>query len=124
MACATRSIRARRIERPGVPDLPELSLSTTGDERTVFSWKDFSRFVHVAPVERGWLVLWGHFRDGGRTRNLAGQRTYLDLAGVRRRVADSVFELTRSPELVAEAMIRFDRTPFPVHLPTPLPAPL
>jgi hypothetical protein len=104
--------------------LPELSLSTTGDERTVFSWKDFSRFVHVAPVERGWLVLWGHFRDGGRTRNLAGQRTYLDLAGVRRRVADSVFELTRSPELVAEAMIRFDRTPFPVHLPTSLPAPL
>jgi hypothetical protein len=43
---------------------------------------------------------------------------------VRRRVADSVFELTRNPELVAEAMIRFDRMPFPVHLPTPLPEPL
>ena len=99
-------------------------MSTIADDRTVFSWKDFSRFVQVAPVERGWLVLWGHFRDGGRTRDLAGQRTYVDLSGVRRRVADSVFELTRNPEFVAEAMIRFDRTPFPVHLPTPLPEPL
>jgi len=102
-------------------DPPEIPLSALADDRTVFSWKDYSRFVQVAPVERGWLVLWGHFRHGGLIRDLAGQRTYLDLSGVRRRVADSVFELTRSPELVAEAMIRFDRTPFPVHLPTPLP---
>jgi hypothetical protein len=107
-----------------MPDQPEFSLSATADERTVFNWKDFSRFVQVAPVERGWLVLWGHFRDQGRKRDLAGQRTYLDLSGVRRRVADSVFELTRSPELVAEAMMRFDRTPFPAHLPAPLPEPL
>ena len=107
-----------------MPDQPQLSLSAIADERTVFSWKDFSRFVQVAPVERGWLVLWGHFRDQGLTRELAGERTYLDLSGVRRRVADSVFELTSSPELVAEAMMRFDRTPFPVHLPTPLPEPL
>ena len=99
-------------------------MHTIGNDRTVFSWKDFSRFVQVAPVERGWLVLWGQFRDEGRTRDLAGQRTYVDLSGVRRRVADSVFELTRNPELVAEAMIRFDLTPFPVHLPVPLPEPL
>jgi hypothetical protein len=105
-------------------DQAERSLSTRADEHMVFSWKDYSRFVQVAPVERGWLVLWGHFRDGGRTRDLTGQRTYVDLSGVRRRVADSVFELTRNPALVAEAMIRFDRTPFPVHLPTPLPEPL
>jgi hypothetical protein len=105
-------------------DRSQPSLSTIAEERTVFDWKDFSRFVQVAPVERGWLVLWGQFRDQGRTRDLAGQRTYVDLAGVRRRVADSVFELTRSPELVAEAMLRFDRTPIPVHLPTPLPEPL
>jgi hypothetical protein len=102
----------------------EISLSIPADDRTVFSWKDFSRFVHVAPVERGWLVLWGHFRQGGRLRELAGQRTYVDLSGVRRRVADSVFELTRSPQLVAEAMIRFDRTTFPQHTPGPLPDPL
>jgi hypothetical protein len=102
----------------------EVPVSATADDRTVFNWKDFSRFVHVAPVERGWLVLWGHFRHGGRTRELAGQRTYADLSGVRRRVADSVFELTRSSELVTEAMVRFDRTPFPRHIPVPLPDPL
>ena len=90
----------------------------------VFTWKDFSRFVQVAPVERGWLVLWGHYRDGGRTRELAGQQLYVDLDGARRRVADSVFELTRSSELVTEAMVRFDRTPFPRHIPVPLPDPL
>ena len=103
---------------------PEIPLSTTVDGRSVFTWRDFSRFVHVAPVEWGWLVLWGHFRHGGRTRDLAGQRTYADLAGARRRVADSVFELTRSSELVAEAMVRFDRTPFPAHTPSSLPDPL
>src|ERR671917_2967351 len=102
----------------------ELPPSITGDDRAVFNWKDFSRFVQVAPVERGWLVLWGHFRHAGRARDLAGQPTYADLSGVRRRVADSVFELTKSSELVAEAMIRFDRTPFPVHPPRPLPDPL
>jgi hypothetical protein len=105
-------------------DQPEVPLSTTGEDRAVFTWRDFSRFVQVAPVERGWLVLWGHFRHAGRARDLAGQRTYADLSGVRRRVADSVFELTKSSELVAEAMIRFDRTPFPIHRPTPLPDPL
>jgi hypothetical protein len=99
-------------------------LSTTANDRSVFAWKDFSRFVQVAPVERGWLVLWGHFRHGGHTRELAGQRTYADLSGVRRRVADSVFKLTRSSELVTEAMVRFDRTPFPRHIPVPLPDPL
>ena len=102
----------------------ELSSRITGDDRAIFNWKDFSRFVQVAPVERGWLVLWGHFQQGGRARHLVGQRTYVDLAGVRRRVADSVFELTRSPELVAEAMMRFDRTAFPQHSPDPLPDPL
>jgi hypothetical protein len=55
---------------------------------------------------------------------LVGERTYTDLSGVRHRVADSVFELTRSSELVAEAMICFDRTSFPVHRPIPLPDPL
>ena len=99
-------------------------MSITGENRSVFTWKDFSRFVQVAPAERGWLVLWGQFRHGGRTRELAGQRTYADLSGVRRRVADSVFELTRNPELVTEAMTRFDRTAFPDHRPTPLPEPL
>src|SRR5215213_9556827 len=102
MACATRSIPARLIECLRMRDQSEIRLSSAADDRTVFSWKDYSRFVQVAPVERGWLVLWGHFRDRGRIRDLVGQRTYVDLTGVRRRVADSVFELTRSPALVTE----------------------
>jgi hypothetical protein len=124
MASVTRSTPARPIESTRNRGQLEISLITAGDDRSVFTWKDFSRFVQVAPVERGWLVLWGRFRHGGRTRDLAGQRTYADLSGVRRRVADSVFELTRSSELVTEAMIRFDRTRFPVHQPTLLPDPL
>jgi hypothetical protein len=124
MGCATRSTPARLIERPWIRGQSGVPLSTTADKHSVFVWKDFSRFVLVAPVERGWLVMWGHFREAGRARDLAGQRTYADLSGARRRVADSVFELTRSSELVAEAMIRFDHTPFPVHRPTLLPDPL
>ena len=93
-------------------------------DHSIFTWKDFSRFVQVAPVERGWLVLWGHYRDGGRSRDLVGQRTYVDLIGVRRRVADSVFELTRQPELVAEAVARFDRASINERSPQPLPDPL
>ena len=89
-----------------------------------FAWKDFSRFVEVAPVERGWLVLWGTFRESGRTREMAGNQTYANLQGARHRVADAVFELTRNPALAAEAMLRFDRTPFPAHAPAPLPDPL
>jgi hypothetical protein len=89
-----------------------------------FTWKDFSRFVQVGPVERGWLVLWGRYRDQGRSRKLAGNRTYADLAGARRRVADAVFELTRNPDLVSEALLLFDRTPFPVRPPGELPEPL
>ncbi len=89
-----------------------------------FTWKDFSRFVQVDRVERGWLVLWGRYHDMGRTRELVGNRTYADLQGARRRVADSVFELTRDPALVAEALIRFDRAAFPNVVRSGLPEPL
>ena len=99
-------------------------MSVPASDRALFIWKDFSRFVQVASVERGWLVLWGRYRDGGRTRDLTGQRTYADLSGVRRRIADSVFELTRSPELVTEAVTRFDRAAFAERARVPLPDPL
>lgn len=99
-------------------------MSVPGADAAVFTWMDYSRFVQVAPVERGWLVLWGRYRDRGRMRDLTGNCTYVDLAGVRRRVADSVFELTRNPTLVAEAMVRFDRTPFPAQPHGSLPDPL
>lgn len=101
-----------------------LPVSVLPADIAVFSWKDFSRFVQVAPVARGWLVLWGRHHDQGRTREFAGNRTYTDLDSARRRVADSVFELTRDPSLVAEAMVRFDRTPFPARSRPELPDPL
>jgi hypothetical protein len=101
-----------------------MSMTMPYTENLAYSWKDFSRFVQVAPVTLGWLVLWGEYRDMGRIRDLAGQRTYADLAGARRRVADAVFELTRNPALVAEALVLFDRTPFPDHTPSELPTPL
>lgn len=84
--------------------------STRG--RSPYSWKDFSRFVDVAPVQQGWLVLWGRFHDQGARRELIGQRTYESIPGARRRVADAVMELTRDPALVAEALTQFDRTSF------------
>lgn len=91
---------------------------------TPYVWKDFSRFVEVGPVASGWLVMWGRYHDMGRVRELTANRIYLDLAGARRRVADAVFELTRDPALVAEAITRFDRTPFPPHIPVRPPEPL
>jgi hypothetical protein len=90
--------------------LGELSVST--ETVAAFDWKDHSRFVSVAPVDCGWLVLWGRWHDLGRRRELLGSQTYLDLRGARRRVADAVLELTGDPALVAEAMVRFDRTSF------------
>jgi hypothetical protein len=101
-----------------------MPMSAAPAHRSVFTWKDFSRFVQVAPVERGWLVLWGHYREAGRLRDLAGQRTYVDLGGVRRRIADSVFELTKRPELVAEAITQFDRASIAERPRQPLPDPL
>jgi hypothetical protein len=95
--------------------MAEMSGSST------FVWKDFSRFVEVAPVSLGWLVLWGRYREMGRVRDLAGSRTYDTLAGARRRVADSVLELMRNPALAAEAMTLFDRTRFPTHASRELP---
>jgi hypothetical protein len=95
---------------------PQSSNAPLESTHAVFVWKDFSRFVAVSPVARGWLVLWGEYHDKGRDRKLAGQRTYVDLAGARRRVADAVFELTHDGALVAEAVTRFDRTAFPAHV--------
>jgi hypothetical protein len=80
-----------------------------------WTWQDHSRFVQVAPVQHGWLVLWGRFLDRHGARALAGDRIYVDLDGARRRVADAVFELTRNPALVAEAMVQFDRAVLPRH---------
>ena len=117
-----RSIRARPNEPMSASRTPTRMSDVTA--AALFTWKDYSRFVEVAPVERGWLVLWGTFRDAGRRRDLAGSRTYTDLHGARRRVADAVFELTRNPALVSESIGQFDRTRFTSNEASPLPEPL
>ncbi len=87
-----------------------MNQSTLATKRNLaFSWKDHSRFVEVAPVSSGWLTLWGRYHDMGRGRELVGNQIYLDLRGVRRRLADAVFELTHDQALVAEAIVLFDR---------------
>jgi hypothetical protein len=75
-----------------------------------FAWQDYGRFVRVDAVDSGWLVYWGHHHDQGRTRIVAGSRTYADAHGARRRVADAVLELTGKEALAAEALVRFDRS--------------
>ncbi len=87
-------------------------MTKTSRARAPYSWKDFSRFVDVAPVQQGWLVLWGRYHEQGARRELLGTRTYASLQGARRRVAEAVLELTRDPALVGEALTQFDRTAF------------
>ena len=89
-----------------------MKISSKGLKLTPYSWKDFSRFVDVAPVQQGWLVTWGRFHNQGAQRELAGNRTYANLQGARRRVADAALELTRDPALAEEALAQFDRTRF------------
>ena len=107
-----------------------IATSTPAPTPAPFVWKDFSRFVEGHPVQRGWLVLWGRYEEAGRRKVLAGNRTYRDLAGVRRRFADAVVELvgrpelTRRPDVLRDALVLFDRFPFPAHGPADLPEPL
>lgn len=100
--------------------------ATANVHRTLpaFAWKSDGRFVEVYPVETGWLTLWGHYEQLGRVRRLAGQRVYIDLGGVRVRLAVAVRELTGRPDFVAEALLLFDRHRFPNHQVGPLPPPL
>ncbi|MFT4040041.1 MAG: hypothetical protein QM692_17815 [Thermomicrobiales bacterium] len=76
-----------------------------------FEWKDFSRFVEVSRVQQGWLVIWGRYHDLGSRREHLGNRTYADLRGARRRVAEAALELTRDPALASDAVLLFDRSP-------------
>jgi len=93
-------------------------------ESSVFIWKDYSRFVEVRPVRTGWLIVWGRYEKTGAETIIAGQRTYRDLEGVRRRLATAVLDLTGKPPLVADALALFARHPFPPRDLAPLPDPL
>ncbi len=90
---------------------------THPNDQAGFEWKDFSRYVEVHPVRTGWLVVWGRYADAGAKKHIAGNRTYADLAAARRRVADAALELTHKPSLAHEALLSFDRFPFPTHEP-------
>jgi hypothetical protein len=89
-----------------------------------FVWRDHGRFVEVYPVRTGWLVLWGRYEELGRRKILDGNRTYTDLVGTRRRVADAALALTGKPRLAAEAVAMLDRASLPDRRPPDLPRPL
>jgi len=93
-------------------------------EGAAFAWIDHGRFVEIYPVRTGWLVHWGRYEDLGRRKTLRGNRTYPDLPGARRRLADAVLELTAKPRLAAEAVAALDRIPLPEHRAIDLPDPL
>lgn len=109
----------------GTDDTGDAILAQPGaNAPTPFVWKDFSRYVEVHPVQIGWLVLWGRHEEQGKRKILFGNRIYPTLEGARRRFADAALELTRNPNLAAEALTLFDRFPFPDHRPIDLPDPL
>ena len=101
-------------------------MTASGVDRgsAAFVWQDTGRFVELYPVRTGWLVVWGRYEENGRHKQLVGNRTYPNLDGARRRLADAVLELTRQPPLAAEALTLLDRAPLPPHTPQPLPDPL
>lgn len=103
------------INPPGVPKL---------GVGAAFAWIDYGRFVEVYPVRTGWLVLWGRYEELGRRKILDGNRTYPNLDGARRRLADAVLELTGKPRLAAEAVAMLDRAALPDRRPADLPDPL
>jgi hypothetical protein len=89
-----------------------------------FTWRDHSRYVEIVPVRTGWLVVWGRYEDMGRRRLTLGNRVYRDLAGVRRRLADAIVELTGNRREAVDALALLNRRGLPDHTPQDLPAPL
>jgi hypothetical protein len=78
-----------------------------------FVWKDFSRFAELHAVTTGWLVLWGTYTEAGKRKILAGNQTYVNLPGARRRLIDAVLELTGKQELAEEALALLNRARLP-----------
>ena len=106
-----------------------IATSTPAPTPAPFVWKDFSRFVEVHPVQRGWLVLWGRYEEAGRRKVLAGNRTYRDLAGVAVRSAAAGASgagppaLPAHPDAPAAALALFARFPSPAPARPDLPGP-
>lgn len=91
----------------------------------VFEWLDHSRYVEVVPVQTGWLVTWGIYKELGKVKLIHGTRTYRDEAGVRRRLATEVLAFTKRSFEAQDALTLLDRQGgLPRHRPAPLKAPL
>ena len=87
----------------------------------VYQWLDHSRYVEVLPVQTGWLVNWGLYKELGRIKLIYGTRTYRDEAGVRRRLAASVIAFTKKADEARDALMLLDRQGgLPRHRPAPL----
>lgn len=86
----------------------------------LYEWKDHGRYVEITPVQTGWLIVWGHYEDLGKTKHIHSNRVYRDLAGVRRRLADVVAEFTKKPQEAADALMELERLNLPIHNPAPL----
>src|SRR5438067_1716854 len=97
--------------------------NSTGRPHTepAFEWKDYSRFVNLYPVERGWLVVWGKYEDLGKKKLVYGNQIYRDLDGVKRRLATAILELTANPANVDDALALLARQGLPPHTPKDLP---
>jgi hypothetical protein len=89
-----------------------------------FAWRDHSRYVEIVPVRTGWLVVWGRYEEMGRRRLTLGNRVYRDLAGVRRRLVDTVVELTGNRQEAIDALALLNARGLPTHSPQDLPTPL
>lgn len=89
-------------------------------DQPLYEWKDHSRYVEVAPVQTGWLIVWGIYEDLGRIKHIHGNRVYRDLDGIRRRLADVVTHYTRKPQEAIDALMELDRLDLPAHRPEPL----
>ncbi len=87
----------------------------------VYQWLDHSRYVEVLPVQTGWLVNWGLYKELGRIKLIYGSRTYRDESGVRRRLAASIIGFTKKPADARDALMLLDRQGgLPKHRPAPL----
>jgi hypothetical protein len=105
------SDEASGVARDG-PTCSGVRSSNDQETRSAFAWSDGRRFVDVVAVQTGWLVIWGSLTEGGK-RSMLGNRIYRDLAGVRRRIAAAVFELTADRSAVGAAVVQFDSEPLP-----------
>jgi hypothetical protein len=105
--------------------LPREDLDLRTITEPVYEWMDHSRFVEVLPVQTGWPVNWGLYKELGKIKLIHGTRTYRDEEGVRRRIATEVLAFTKKHAEAKDALTLLDRRGgLPKHRPAPLKSPL